>query len=246
MAKSDDGASMRHPIWNDYLAPDIAQLTKKRLKTVPNNVRPDPLQFVITSILLSGIPLRTRVRAFNFIRRTRIAFEEYALARKSYAKYFIARNPVFYLSALHHFESYLGAAYQGHELLFGINGNDFFDPKAKGGRRELNARMSRLYNSAKHTEGSIKKASFVGDTLAMWITNTGLQTRSDHMKFAELHEILADMSLAASIMAKSYIWRGEPVPPFWQQKPHVKRATSRAGGNCGRSAKAQEPVIARR
>jgi hypothetical protein len=176
---------MRHPIWNDYLAPGIAQLTKQRMQTVPGNTKPDPLQFVITSILVPGIPLKTRVRAFNFIRRSRAAFDEYELACKEYKKYFVARDPGHYLSALHHFESCLAATYQGHEVLFGITGSTFFDPKAKEGRGELNTRMSRLHNSSKHTEGFIKRASFSGDTLAVWITNSGLQTRNENMTFAE-------------------------------------------------------------
>jgi len=36
----------------------------------------------------------------------------------------------------------------------------------------------------------------------------------DEMAFGELAEILDDMCLAASILAKSYIWRKVPVPNF--------------------------------
>jgi len=105
----------------------------------------------------------------------------------------------------------LASAYQGHELLFGGRQMAFFD-KDGAGRAELNWRMNRLYNSSKHTEGMIRSSKFDGKTLAMWISNNGLQTGHEKMSFSELHHIVFDMSITACIMAKSYIWRKEPLP----------------------------------
>jgi hypothetical protein len=53
--------------------------------------------------------------------------------------------------------------------------------------------------------------------LTVWISNDGLETRDEKMAFGELAEILDDVCLAASIMAKSYIWRKVPVPSFWDK-----------------------------
>jgi hypothetical protein len=198
--------SMRHPVWNDYIAPGIASIERQDVPSIPKKIDPDPLQFVITSILIS-IPKSSRVRAFNFIRRSSDALTEYRLARRAYYKFFDERLPHNYLQALHHFETCLACAYQGHELLFGIAGRPFFD-KEKPGRAELNYRMQRLYNSSKHTEGLVKSSSFLGDALTMWISDVGLETRKEKMSFDELAYVVSDMAFAAWIMAKSYIWRG--------------------------------------
>ncbi len=87
-----------------------------------------------------------------------------------------------------------------------MTGGKFFDSKGQG-RAELNWRMNRLYNSAKHASDFIKRASFKGDMLIVWISNDGLETRNEKMAFGEFAEILDDMCLAASILAKSYIKR---------------------------------------
>jgi hypothetical protein len=97
-----------------------------------------------------------RVQTFNFIRRALVAFDEYVLARRTYRKFFSDRNPAFYLDALHHFEICLAATHQGHEALFEMAGGKFFDSKGQR-RAELNWRMNRLYNSAKHASDFIKR-----------------------------------------------------------------------------------------
>lgn len=204
--------TMEHPIWDEFLAPDISKLTKQKLPPVHKRIRPNPIQFAITAILFPKIPQTTRVRVFNFTRRALSVFDSYGISRVQYAKYFRYRDPIYYLEALQSFENCLAAAYQGHELLFGMTGTDFRGETRRG---ELNARMGRLYNAAKHTEGFIKRASFNGDTVSMWVTNEGLATRNDMILFSELHEIVEDMSFTACILAKSHLWRGETVPHFW-------------------------------
>jgi hypothetical protein len=47
----------------------------------------------------------------------------------------------------------------------------------------------------------------------MWISSDGLRTQQELMSFEELHEIVFDMSLTASILAKSHLWRKE-IPPL--------------------------------
>ncbi len=68
-----------------------------------------------------------------------------------------------------------------------MTGGKFFDSKGQG-RAELNWRMNRLYNSAKHASDFIKRASFKGDMLIVWISNDGLETRNEKMAFGELAE----------------------------------------------------------
>ena len=114
MAEGDDrraDQSMRHPVWNEYIAPGIAQIERQTIPSIPRKIDPDPLQFVITSMLIS-IPKSNRVRAFNFIRRSSDALSEYRRARRAYHKFVDERLPHIYLEALHHFESCLACAYQ--------------------------------------------------------------------------------------------------------------------------------------
>jgi hypothetical protein len=160
MSKKSKGQTisreLKHPIWNELIAPDIASLERKKIKPVPRELRPDPLQFVITALLLfTKSEAQKRVRVFNFIRRTQTAYDAYHSARNAYARFFRNQDHHSYLAALSGFEVCLAAAYQGHELLFGMVGHEF-RAKNAGGRGELNWRMDRLYNKSKHTEGMIK------------------------------------------------------------------------------------------
>jgi hypothetical protein len=118
---------LRHPLWDTHLVPGISQLARRPTKSIPKALKPDPLQFVTTSILL-GIATKTRVRTLNFIRRTRNVYEEYHRARRAYSAFFLAEdNTQRYFDALHHFEVCLASAYQGHELLFGGLGAAFLE-----------------------------------------------------------------------------------------------------------------------
>jgi hypothetical protein len=109
----------------------------------------------------------------------------------------------------------LAEAYQGHEVLFALRNADFRD-KTASGRAELNWRMERLYNKSKHTEGMIKAQSFKGDTVSGWLSNDGLHTQSEKIEFIELYDIVSDMSLTASILPKSHLWR-KRVPPLLEK-----------------------------
>jgi hypothetical protein len=202
---------LRHPIWDAFIAPGITKLSKATIKAVPRELNPDPLQFVITAILFPKIMLHDRVRIFTFIRRTLTAYDAYSAARREYAKFFRHNDHHAYLSALSHFEICVATAYQGHEVLFALRKSDFRN-KEGGGRGELNWRMDRLYNKSKHTEGMIRAQSFQDETVAMWISNEGLRTQTEIIGFDELYEIIFDMSLTASVMAKSHLWRGVTPP----------------------------------
>jgi hypothetical protein len=211
---------LRHPIWDQFIAPGITKLEKQTLRTVPRELRPDPLQFVITAILLPHIDVKTRVRVFTFIRRTQTVYDSYRLARAAYSKFFRENDHQAYLTALSEFEICLASAYQGHEVLFALRNSEFRD-KGGGGRAELNWRMDRIYNKSKHTEGMIRAQSFKGDTVAMWLSNEGLQTQSERIEFHELYEIVFDMSLTGSILAKSHLWRKQMPPLLEKYSGHV-------------------------
>lgn len=104
---------LQHPIWDTHLVPDISLLVRQPIKSLPKALKPDPLQFVITSILLN-LNATTRVRILNFIRRAREVYEEYERARRAYNSFFKNGDRTQkYFDALHHFEVCLASAYQG-------------------------------------------------------------------------------------------------------------------------------------
>jgi hypothetical protein len=59
---------MGHPLWNDDIAPAAAGIERQKIPSIPRKIDPDPLQFVITSMLVA-ISKSNPVRALNFIRR---------------------------------------------------------------------------------------------------------------------------------------------------------------------------------
>ncbi len=213
--KRELNRELRHPIWDQFIAPEITSLEKQKLRTVPRELRPNPLQFVITAILFPGIDPKTRARVFTFIRRTQAVYDSYHSGRAAYAKFFREQNHQAYLTALGQFENCLAAAYQGHEVLFAMRNAEFRDKKGNG-RAELNWRMDRLYNKSKHTEGMIRSQTYKGDTVAMWLSNQGLKTFTESITFDELFEIVFDMSLTGAVLAKSHLWR-KRVPPLLQK-----------------------------
>jgi len=221
--------ALRNPIWDTFIAPGISTIEKKKIKSVPRELRPDPLQFAVTAYLL-GIEGKNRARVFNFVRRARAAYDAYSEARLAYARIFRDQDFSSYLRALGHLETCLAAAYQGHEVLFGLRGSEFKN-KELPGRAELNWRMDRLYNKSKHVEGMIRAQSFQGDNVAMWISNEGLRTRDEIIEFNELYEIVFDMSLTGSILAKSHLWRKE-MPPLLEKYSHeVARIKAHPGAS---------------
>jgi hypothetical protein len=199
-----------HPIYDQHLAPGISKLKPVNLPLPPQGTTPDLTGFVIISTLITIDP-HVRVRAFNFIRRTIFALNEYISARESYNAFFTANDTREYFSALQHFENCVAAIAQGHELMAGMSGRQMFKVGGQG-RFDLNYRLKRLHELSKHTEGFIRSADFIGQTISVWITSTGLATAKQHLTFTELLDALADMNLAAYIMTKSYMWRGEKTP----------------------------------
>jgi hypothetical protein len=193
---------MSNYFYDRFVAKGFNTLKEFELPTLQGSDPSNILQFVLNTVFVVSVEEKARVRAFNFIRRTGNAEEEYALAAVDYKAFFKERRVQDYLAALHHFEVCLAEAYQGHELLFGMIKSKFYDEKGKG-REELNWRMNRLYNQSKHTEGFVKSTQFAeGDTLPVWITDCGLRTKVHEISFIELAEILGDMKKTASLIAR--------------------------------------------
>ncbi len=160
-------------------------------------------QFVLNSVFCTPFEEKARSRSFNLIRRTLNAIEEYELARASYETIFPNKTLRAYLKALHHFESCIAELYLAYELFFGLIGERKFPDKGTTEIGELLYRLDRIYNSAKHTEQMLVRAQHFeeGDTLAVWISNDGLDSKHHKIGFKELHDLLSGITDAAAVLA---------------------------------------------
>ena len=180
---------------------DISELKRGEIPPLKTN-RPALAMFALGAATFLNIETATRVRLFNFIRKAVVATDAFNLARTHYDRLF-SSTAVFdeYFLALTHFENCLAAAHQGHEVLFGIRDAPFFNNNTRRG--ELNSRMGRMYNSAKHVESFVRRSGFTGDVIPVWIIDDGLATSKDKLLFKEIGEILDDMCGAANLIIVS-------------------------------------------
>lgn len=199
-----------------YFARGLGELQKQSLSPVPADMRSFSVQqFAMNAVFVFQLEERVRTRSFNAIRRTLYALDDYELARKNYDSIFEPEKRMdAYLLALHHFEMCVAEAFQAHELIFRLLGRSFASDESTDGPDEVLYRLRRIYNTAKHTDGTISRQSFEeGDTLAVWISNERLASKECVLTFGELHEILCGLAKGASVLA---VWgrgmqRPEPV-----------------------------------
>ncbi len=189
--------------YDRFVSKGFGSLEKQPLRPFPDELRSFCVQqFVLNAVFCTPFEEKARARSFNVIRRTLNAIEEYELACTSYETIFPNKTVGAYLRALHHFESCVTELFQAYELLLGIIGKKFPDKNAAG-PEEVLFRLDRIYNTAKHTEHMLLRAQHFeeGDTLAVWISNVGLTSKSYTLTFGELHESLCAIANAAAMLA---------------------------------------------
>ncbi|MDQ2875385.1 MAG: hypothetical protein M3Y33_11580 [Actinomycetota bacterium] len=149
---------------------------------------------------------------FSFLRRTMMAFREYAAARDSTVAYLTDPNPNAvsgYFIAIGHWEIFLGQAYHAW-LLLGrkplADGHKFY---AKGDGSQIE-RLNRLYNRSKHTETAINAGQFPPDgTLPVWLENDGLYCTDGALTFGEMAEVLRELAVWADAMQEPSTMRAK-------------------------------------
>jgi hypothetical protein len=190
--------------YDRFVSKGFGSLEKQLLRPFPDELRSFCVQqFVLNTVFRTPFAEKVRARSFNVIRRTLNAIEEYELARTSYETIFPNKTVGAYLRALHHFESCVTELFQAYELFLGIIGKEFPEKAATTGPEEVLSRLDRIYNTAKHTEHMLIRAQHFeeGDTLAVWISNVGLTSKSYTLTFGELHESLCGIANAAAMLA---------------------------------------------
>lgn len=197
---------------NTFVAPHFAEFTAI---DAPDMSAHDPEQtsWVANFILNSGFSVRfvegKRQLAMGFLRRAEAAFVEYEAGRHA-ALSVVKGAPSRvsrYFEALHRFEVFVSAAYQG-ELLVGKLVE--VSPLFKEGDRSTLARLNIFYNLIKHSDDRIEAGQFPSDgTVPIWLTNAGIECVECKLTFQEMGELLADMAIDATNISNPDRMRSE-------------------------------------
>jgi hypothetical protein len=182
--------------YDSYVAPKISTLTECNIRDASGLMEPWLINFILKSAFVSTVPEPDKAYFFNFLRRVEGAFIEYELAREALGEFVEARkhkpeeNRVSpYFKALLHFEIFVAQLYQAYEFLRTKSGMNFFD---KGGGTIIE-KFHKLYNSSKHMDKWIKQGRIPSRaTVAIWITNEGLESSDVKLSFTKMYEALAE------------------------------------------------------
>jgi hypothetical protein len=176
-----------------FVAPGISEFTQA---SIPDMSGASDQQdywvrnFMLNTILRVQIDERTRQTLFNFLRRAESALREYELAReRTLAHLRNTEEVTAYLAAISHWEVFLSHAYQAYWLL--VRGQKILFTKGDGSALE---RLNLLYNRSKHMEKAIEAGQVPSEsTMAIWLTNDGVQSIDSQLTFAEMADILKDL-----------------------------------------------------
>lgn len=198
---------------NQFISPKISELTAPYPPDIAAQRKYLLNAFILNHTFALSLKNASRQLFFNFIRRTEAAFVEYCLAVESLRAY--VQNPnksvTPYFTALLHFEQCLAQLAQVIDLAKTITAEKQFEKNDGSVAQRLwtlhtwSKHMDRKFAQGSHAEdGSFellakqqnaKDPAEVPDfaetaTVALWITDSGLECKEASMSFAELAEII--------------------------------------------------------
>jgi hypothetical protein len=162
-----------------YVAPNVSRFTAA---TIPDMsaVSAEQEHWLGNFILNTGLQRvvleeGSRRSLFNFLRRTMMAFREYASARQMTLNYLANPNPNAvseYIIAVGHWEMFLSQADQAWDILDGGK-NKLFMPNDG----TVPQRLRHLHNRTKHLASAIRNQEMQfpeAGTMPVWLENDGL------------------------------------------------------------------------
>jgi hypothetical protein len=152
--------------------------------------------FILTTVFTATLPAKNRAYVFNFLRRAEGAFSAYREARSALIEYLATPRNVLspYFRDLLNFEVCIAQCYQGYELLATGSGEKLFERND----RSDGERLHYLYVDSKHMDRMIDGGKLPTEaTVAVWITNHGLESNRAALSFDELFEMLIHMGRLA-------------------------------------------------
>jgi hypothetical protein len=180
-----------------FVAPKLSLLTECGAREIPTFTNSLNV-FILNSAFITGkLPDKYQAYTFNFIRRAEGALLAYREARNALIEYLATPRDVLspYFRALLYFEVCLSQCYQGYMLLREAWDKKNFFEKDDNSAAE---RLEKLYADFRHMEVRIKDGDILAEaTVAVWITNQGLESCRATLSFDELTEILVHMEKLA-------------------------------------------------
>lgn len=165
-----------------YVAPHLSEFTSA---SIPDAEGSEWLKsYIINSTLRGRFEGNHYSYAFTFLRRAEAAFNEYSLAREQTLAYLASEKLIsLYLRAIAHWEVCLFQSWHSYSALRELFSVNVFDKR----HGQVLPRLDRLYNHSKHTEELVKAKQYSdGTPLCVWLTNSGLQSATDHLTFGEM------------------------------------------------------------
>ena len=194
--------------FDDFMATDASGFTEAEVPEI-GSTHPESKHWVsnyfLNSVLRAQYGSPTRELVAALLRRVTIAFEEYELA-KARTDEFVQRRldgqqPMrVYLSALHHWEQCVAAAWQAVGAWMKLTGEQAFEPDTDSPSAE--ERLNHLYNWSKHTDSKIVTSDQMPEAgpLAVWLTNEGLRSVEHLLTWSELAEVLEELAKLADLL----------------------------------------------
>jgi hypothetical protein len=182
-----------------FMAHKLSELTECGAKDIP--IQEGWLnQFLLNRVTaVHGDSIHPQY-ATTLLRRTEGAFWSYRLARKELIAFVQGDRHVVvspYFRALLGFKICVSECSQAFDIFKVASGKP--DLLFKKGDETLLARLNCLYNTSKHMADRIKKGEIPPEaTSAIWLTNTGLESKNTVLSFDELLELLLELANTAA------------------------------------------------
>ena len=182
----------------DFIAPAMADFNAAEIPDMSSAF--DQQDYWLANYFLNTVH-RGRLRApdrqriFNFLRRAQQAFQAYDVARTATYDFLVdpGVRPMRYVVAVGHWEDHLAYAWQALRYL---------SPSVKAwyerGDGSDVERLNLMHNDSKHGEQRIEDG--YGETdgaLTIWLTNTGLSSKSVSLTYEQVSTTLRDLGRLA-------------------------------------------------
>jgi predicted RNA-binding Zn-ribbon protein involved in translation (DUF1610 family) len=192
---SASGMQPTNYLLDNFVAHKLSLLTECGVRELPTEANWLGA-FILTTVFTATLPAKNRVYVFNFLRRAEGAFSAYREARSALIEYLATPRNVLspYFRDLLNFEVCIAQCYQGYELLATGSGEKLFERND----RSDGERLHYLYVDSKHMDRMIDGGKLPTEaTVAVWITNHGLESNRAALSFDELFEMLIHMGRLA-------------------------------------------------
>lgn len=200
---------------NKYFAPGISEFTKFEAPDL-TSAHPEASHWLanhfLNSVFSAGYKNKYRQYAVNLIYRAQVAFADYHEARALTEEFLAKGTPNSpatrtYFRAISRWESCLLNLQIFMDVMNKMKKDFGDDPVFKDGDGTPEQRAYGIANMIKHWGTEIfAERHDGGDTVPVWLTNSGLQTRTLALSYLELAGLLSEVASVANQMqdAKSF------------------------------------------